>query len=59
MILTIRLKMENFTAIARTFPGKQAVGEGRMKSIGLENADYLKTTCTPLLAPFYKQKQRP
>ena len=30
-----------------------------MKSLGLENADYLKTTCTPLLTPFYKQKQRP
>ena len=30
-----------------------------MKSLGLENADYLKTACTPLLTPFYKQKQRP
>ena len=30
-----------------------------MKGLGLESADYLKTTCTPLLTPFYKQKQRP
>ena len=30
-----------------------------MKNLGLENADYLKTTCKSLLIPFYKQQQRP
>ena len=38
------------------FLAEQAVGEGRMKSLGLENADYLKMTFTPLLTSFYKQK---
>ena len=38
---------------------KQAVGESHMKSLGLENADYLKTACMPLLTPFYKQEQCP
>ena len=58
MILAILLKMTNFTATAGTFLVEIAVGEGCMKSLGLENADYLKTTCTASLTPFYKQKQR-
>ena len=59
MILTIRLKQEILQGLQVPFPVEVALGEGRMKSLGLENADYLKTTCTPLLASFYKQKQRP
>ena len=59
MILTIRLKWQILQRLQVPFLVELALGEGRMQSLGLENADFLKTACMPLVTSFYKQKQRP